>query len=273
MLNEVVETSTSETPDVATEVVTKVEDSSPEGDDEEGTDEGKQDEKVAEQDEKVRKQSRLDKRFKELTGKVKASLQEVQAWKESLREVTGQEPPDRTKFNTLEEYHEAVEDYRDTIRTPKVMLQQAERTADKVSTEYSKALTESWNAKVAAASDELPDFHEVVGSVEVPLANVTLAALQKSNVGPQVAYYLATNEDVAEELSSMSPEDQLLEIGRLESRVQAGRKVVPAKVVQTKAPIPPPTAPLRGTAPTRAKSPGDMSLKEFAAWRAKGGGK
>lgn len=267
-----IETVTPELPDGDTKVAPTVEETSTEEGDTEGK-EGEPEVKEEQPEEKNRKQSRLDRRFKELTTRIKESAKEVSTWREALRDSTGEAPPERNKFTNIEDYQNAVEDYRDKIRTPKVMLQQAEKSAEKAEAEYNQTLVESWQHKVAAHSSEFPDYEQVVSSSTVPLPDHILKAILESDVGPRLAYHLASDVDAAYDLLALSPAKQLLELGKLEYRVQAGRKAEPAKVIQTKAPIPTPTAPLRGTAPTRAKSPGDMNLKEFAAWRAKGGGK
>ena len=85
---------------------------------------------------------------------------------------------------------------------------------------------------------------------------------------------MATNQEEALDLYELSPEEQILEIGRLESKVQSGRKVVPATKSKSKEPNPPAGSSVKadGTAPSK-KDPSKMSFDEFRAWRAAGGGR
>lgn len=268
------------TPEVEVEKpTTKVETTSSEGEDE-GTKETakvlteeEKEQARLDQENRTKKQSRLDRRFKELTGKVKAKEAEVQSWREALREVTGEAPPDREDYRTPEDYNAAVEEYREKIRGPKTMLEQAERDHGKAESEYVSALVESWNDKIEAAADELPDYQKVVKAAKVPMTSVMTKAILRSPVGPHIAFYLAQNQEEAYEILDLPADEQILEIGRLESKVQSGRKVVPGKT-KTKSPNPPPSGvgPKGDIAPSK-KDPKDMSLEEFTAWRKKGGGK
>jgi hypothetical protein len=271
MADEVIDTSNTEVPEVVE--TTKVENI--EGDEErkvEKTEEEKQIEKT-EQEQKEKKQSRLDRRFKELTSKVKTAESQVASWAETLRELTGEAPPVRTEFATQEDYQDAVSDYREKIRGPKTMLEQSQREHVKAETELTNTLIEAWDAKIEAVKAEHPDYEEVVSAAKVPMLPMTQKAILRSPLGANIAYYLATNQDEALDLYELSPEEQILEIGRLESKVQTGRKVVPATRVQQKEPNPPPGSSVKAEQASRKKDPANMSLDEFAAWRKAGGGR
>lgn len=250
---------------------TKVENNIEEGENKEEvvlTEEQKEEERLKQED-KTKKQSRLDKRFKDLTTKVKVAESTVNSWRETLQELAGEAPPVKSEFKTTEEYQAAVEEYREKIRGPKAQFDQAIRETNKAETELNKALYESWDEKMDTIADEIPDYEAVVKRAKVPLAPATLKAILSSNVGPQIVYFLAKNQETAHDLNELTSEQQILEIGRLESKVQGGRKVVPTKTENKKDPPNPPpgqTVPKGERAPSK-KDPGQMNLEEYSAWR------
>ena len=174
MAGEVTDTSKTEVPVVEGQVPeTKVENN--EGEDTqkvEKTDAEKEQEKTAEE-QREKKQSRLDKRFKDLTSKVRNAEAQVNSWSETLREITGENPPVRSEFATPEEYKDAVDDYREKIRGPKTMLEQSQREHARVDSELNNALIETWDAKIDAVKAEHPDYTEVVAAAKVPMHPMT----------------------------------------------------------------------------------------------------
>lgn len=272
---------TTETPAETTEKVeTPVEGNDQEDEgtasDEQSDSEGEEgtEEKPKDDIKKPEKQSRLDRRFKELTSRIRNKETDVQYWREALSEVTGEAPPDRKDYGSAEDYLSAVEDYRDKIRTPKVMLERAEKDVSNLHRETQGLVAQNWEEAIQNVSKVLPDYQKVMAQAsDVPMhPEVTKAIMRNKVNGPFIAYHLATNTDVAYDLADMPLAEQLLELGRLESRINAGRKIVPQKT--NKPILPPIEAPrVQGKTPTPRKDPSKFSLEEHIAWRANGGGK
>lgn len=219
-----------------------------------------------------KRQNRLNRRFSELTQKVSTHKADAESWRETLREVTGEAPPDRTDFETPEDYQAAVEEYREQIRHPKAMVEQAEKEAGKAEAEYNQVLVDSWNDKIEAAAEELPDYAKIVKAAKVPVHPQTLKAILRNDFGPHIVYHLSQNQEDAYELYDLPVEEQLQEIGRLSLKVQSGRKAVPGKQ-KTKEPNPLPNGEKpKGETNVSKKDPKDMSLDEFTKWRKSGGG-
>jgi hypothetical protein len=61
-----------------------------------------------------------------------------------------------------------------------------------------------------------------------------------SPTGPEMAYYLASNREVAEQIASLPPHLAALEMGRIEGRLSALKEVKTRPSVVSKAPPPPP---------------------------------
>lgn len=268
----VVDSKETKVPEGATDekVVTKVEDTKLEGEEDKG-EEGTEDK--GEDHEEPKKDSRLNRRFKDLTTKIRTKEADVRTWSETLAEVTGEAPPVRSDFKTPEEFKDAVDDYRDKVRSHKTNLDKAQKDLGKANAEYTSELVSAWDTKVEVATKDLPDYKKVVAASKVPFSSEVLTAIMASSKGPQIAYYLAKNEDVAYDILDLPANEQLLEIGKLESKVQSPRKAVGEKTKTKEPPNEPPSKQIKAEKATTKKAPGDMSLEEFQKWRKEGGGK
>jgi hypothetical protein len=113
-----------------------------------------------------------------------------------------------------------------------------------------EAIETSWKGALEAPEvvEAYPDFDEKVTkgadrqewACSLPMA----VLIKRSDVGPDIAYELASNPDESRRIASLSLEEQLLEFGRLEGRASAlkgtARSAAPApKKVPSSAPPPP----------------------------------
>jgi hypothetical protein len=138
-----------------------------------------------------------------------------------------------------------------------------------------EALETGWKGAIEQPDvvELYPDFDDKVtkGADRKDWAcSPTMAVLiKRSDVGAHVAYELATNPDESRRIAALSPNEQLLEIGRLEGRmsakVSASSVEQPATKKATQAP-PPPEARARGQGGKFAKAEDamyDRMLAEF----------
>lgn len=109
-----------------------------------------------------------------------------------------------------------------------------------------------------------PDYAEkVLENDDLHISHQMASVIRRSDMGPQVAYYLAEHADTAVALAQLQdPVDVAREIGRIEARLEA-QKVAPAVVSKA----PPPAAKIDATEPAIEKDPSQMSDAEFAKWR------
>lgn len=115
---------------------------------------------------------------------------------------------------------------------------------------------------VSAGRDKYADFNEVALSDKVRVSDIMAQAMSESEAGPDVAYYLGKNRDEALRISQLSPMAQVLEIGRIESRIGA-----PSGKRLTGAPAPVTTLGRGGSVST--PDPDKMSMKDWVAHRNK----
>lgn len=161
------------------------------------------------------------------------------------------------KFQTYEEYLEALSDWKVTQH----LAQERQHTESEAQQRAKASRAETYHSRVQKAIDSYEDFEEVAhGDHWSPTPQMT-EAIQDSEKGPDLAYYLGSHPDEAERIAGLAPSAQYREIGRLEERLERG----PArKTTEAPAPIKP-----AGTRATAQKDPAEMSFHEFTQWRQK----
>ena len=119
-----------------------------------------------------------------------------------------------------------------------------------------------WEAKVEAVSEALPDFSEVVGKSDLDVTNIREAIMESAR-GPELAYHLATNPDLAKRLNEMSPLKAALELGKLETQLTA-----PVKAASK---APPPANTMRTSGSSVPVDLNNAGMDAYRAERAKQG--
>ncbi len=159
--------------------------------------------------------------------------------------------PDEAKFDTYREY---------TIAAAKWAIRQAKReeaeAAKEAKAAESKASSEkefqtridTWTERRDAFADKTPGFADKTATY---LDGVTAGTpigdtLMESEVGPQVALYLATHPDEADRIARLAPLSAIRALGKLEAMfdspmTSASASAGPAARTVTKAPAPPMT--------------------------------
>ena len=206
-----------------------------------------------------RKQNpKLERRFSEITKQREEARKEAQREREAREalearlaalENKGQAPkanpvdekPQPSQFSDAFEYAEALAEYTADKRIAEMKQQEAQA---KEAEERQKVINQ-WTSKVEAAKASLPDFDEIVASSDVVVNDDIRDAILESDVGPQILYHLAENDEIAKKIAGLSPKAALREIGKLEARFEAKPEAEkPAPIVKSKAPAP--ITPIRG---------------------------
>jgi hypothetical protein len=174
--------------------------------------------------------------------------------------------PKREQFDTYEEYlradarYIAAKEAKETARKEAENLRR-ERESERSKETQSKQLQE-WNAKIEKARDAVEDFDEVCAESDAVITPPMASAIQESDQGALIAYYLAKNPDEAERISKLSPSRQAAAIVTLEDKV--------AKPAKKPSKAPAPINPV-GTKVEVGKDPAKMSQAEYNEWRRNGG--
>lgn len=172
----------------------------------------------------------------------------------------GEDEPLIDNFDNFDEYVAAKAEYIAKRQIEQAMTaREREQQAERHRMEQAK-IAESWGKKLAKATEEIPDFEEALQSSDLPMTPVMRQAIMESDIGPKLAYHLATHPEEAIALSGMSEIGVVRALGRLEERL-SGQK---PEIVTTNAPKP--IVPV-GTRASVRKDPGKMSDAEYEKWR------
>jgi hypothetical protein len=224
-----------------------------------------------EQEEKPKANPKLERRFSEITKQREEARKEAQqerSAREALearlavleRQPAPQAPkvdeePQPSQFNDAFEYAKALAEYTADKRIGEMRKQDAEA---KEAVERQKVI-ETWASKVQAAKASMPDFDDIVASSDVVVNDDIRDAILESDVGPQILYHLAENDDVAKRIAGLSPKQALREIGKLEARFEV-KETAPQVAPITRSKAPAPIQPLRGS------NPADVPMSANGEW-------
>jgi hypothetical protein len=219
-----------------------------------------QSEPVAEDDakptEEKKQNPKLERRFSEITKQREEARKEAQQEREQRQALEQRlaaleqqnrpparnidEEPQPSQFQDAFEYAKALAEFS----TEKALAERDRRDAEeKVAVERQKVI-QTWATKVQSAKSSMPDFDEVVASSDVVVNDDIRDAILESDVGPQILYHLAENDDLGKKIAGMSPKAALREIGKLEERFAVKPNAKTETVAKSKAPAP--INPIRG---------------------------
>ena len=224
-----------------------------------------------EQEEKPKANPKLERRFSEITKQREEARKEAQQERQAREALEARlavlerqpapqapkvdEEPQPSQFNDAFEYAKALAEYTADQRIGEMRRQDAE---EKQAQERQKVI-ETWASKVQAAKASMPDFDDIVASSDVVVNDDIRDAILESDVGPQILYHLAENDDVAKRIAGLTPKQALREIGKLEARFEVKEtKPEPTPITRSKAPAP--INPLRGS------NPADVPLSANGEW-------
>ena len=210
-----------------------------------------------EADEAEKPKDKLEKRFSKVTKRAQEAEAKAEQLEARLRELEARanpqtiaqtanvdDKPQASQFNDAFEYAEALAEWSAEKALKDRDIAESQRKAEE---ERNKVL-QSWNEKVDKAKKEMPDFNDIVSSSTVVVSDAIRDAILESDVGPQILYQIASDDDYAESLTKMPAIKALKEIGRLEAKFEAELEAKPKKeaktVSQSKAPAP--ISPLKG---------------------------
>lgn len=129
--------------------------------------------------------------------------------------------PKLEDFNFDHNAHaQAVADWNYDQRQSKSQEEQTEtQRQDKIRETFS-----SYEKRVAEFADKHEDFFEAVGSIAYVSAPEVQIAIMAHEKGPEIAYYLANNDDEAFNMANVLPHNAEAAVARLVARMTAAQK-------------------------------------------------
>ena len=175
----------------------------------------------SEAQEQGEKQTGFAKRMSRKVAEHEAELErirlETEFWKREAMKATApaaqSEAKTRLDFNSDDEWLE----HRLQAERERLVKEAREQASEQTRLER---LAEGYQAKIAEAKKELPDWEEVFAQAEgATLPHEAILFCLESPAGAKIAYHLAKNEEAYEAFIKLSPNRQAVELGRLEERL------------------------------------------------------
>jgi len=226
----------------------------------------------AEDDDKPVPVSALKKRIAREQRKTARAEEEAARLRKELEErdakaVVPEEPPKLEDFPDYDTFIEAKAAFkaRETIREEREKEKQAEAARQRAETINKNR--QAFEEKAEAYSETVEDFDEVAAGI-VPIMQSAPHLTQlvvESDFGPQIAYYLGQNPEIAQKLASLEPHLTAKEIGKIAARLENAPKP------KLKSEAPEPISTVSGQDPDAVQKSGDeMPMEEYAAYRKAG---
>lgn len=174
---------------------------------------------------------------------------ELEAENRILREQSNRREPEKVVGEPAPDNYSTTEDYLDARaewiadRKIEAKLSELERnqTANEEAKNRNKAISD-WQGRAEKAAAKHSDYDEALENVDhIKIPPMTQTAIMESEVGAEIAYYLAKHPDELEKIVNLKPHAALMALGRIESKLT---DTIEAKKATTK--VPEPISPLRG---------------------------
>lgn len=127
-----------------------------------------------------------------------------------------------------------------------------------------RELVSAYENRVEAALERYPDFEQVAYSQNHPVTDIMAEAIQASEAGPDIAYWLGSNPKEAVRISRLSPTLQAKEIGVIEAKLVAAPPE--KKTTSAPAPITPVTARATGAPTYDTTDPRSVKSMSTSEW-------
>jgi len=215
---------------------------------------------------KQREQARADaQREREAREALEARLAALEQGQTPKRVQTEDQKPTPDQFTDAFEYAEALAEYS----AEKALKERDKQDQERKAQEQQSKVVQAWTKRLEAAKAEIDDFDDMVASADVVVPNHIRDAILESDVGPQILYHLASNQDQAKTFNEMTVTQALRAIGKLEAKFEKAETGKPERsVVKSKAPAPiNPIKSSNASADNLLNSKGEFH-GTYAAWKA-----
>ena len=208
-------------------------------------------------------EEQLDKKFsqEELDAAIgKRLAREQRKWEREQAQRSAETQIVKAAPTASVDQFESPEAYAEALAYQKAEELIAKREAAK----QQSAVLESYQEREESAREKYDDFEQVAYNPKLPITNVMAEAIQSSDIGPDLAYYLGSNPKDAERISRMSPLSQAKEIGKIEAKLSNNPPV--KKTTSAPAPISPVTARSSGAPAYDTTDPRSIKNMSASEW-------
>lgn len=169
--------------------------------------------------------------------------------------------PDPAKFTDFQSYMQAEVAYGVKQKLAELQRDSAAQGQQAIEAQRRQILAQGVQKQFEAGVEKYSDFEELVSDPDLPITQAMAEVLAESDVGADLAYYLAKNPKEAERIARLPAVSAARELGKLEAKL-------PTLTAPAVSKAPPPVTPTKGAAGGE-KDPSQMTDAEFNAWRQK----
>lgn len=189
----------------------------------------------------------------------KRLAREQRKWERQQQTLKAQQPAQPAEVPPPEQF-ESTEAYAEALATRKAEELLAQRDEQRRQAE----LLEVYHELEEEARAKYDDFEQVAYNPRLPITNSMAQAIQASEIGPEVAYYLGSNPKEADRISRLPALLQAKEIGKVEAKLASDP---PTKKTSTApAPITPVTSRSAGGPAYDTTDPRSIKTMSTSEW-------
>jgi hypothetical protein len=145
------------------------------------------------------------------------------------------------------------------------VLQKAEEiVARRDAAKQQSQVLDSYHEREEEARGKYDDFEQVAYNPKLTITNVMAEAIQSSDIGPELAYYLGSNPKDADRISRLAPLSQAKEIGKIEAKLATDPPM--RKTTSAPAPISPVNARSSGSPAMDTTDPRSIKTMTASQW-------
>jgi hypothetical protein len=206
------------------------------------------------------KKKSAQERIDEITRKRREAERDAEYWRAKALEkaeaqtvpapVVPSGRPTLDQFETTQEYEDKLFEWYDKKRE---LTDSGKKREQELSNAY-----RTYEDRADKARAEYEDFDDVVSAT--PYTETMKVALWKNEHGPELAYHIATHPKDGDRIRNLAPDEQLIELGRLET------KLLIAKSTKKATSAPPPITPVGMGGGGKEKDPSEMTVEEWMIW-------
>lgn len=179
-------------------------------------------------EEKGRPKGNFQKRIDKLTAEKYRLSDELGALRAKLEAATKpaeQAAPEPTRpkpedYEDSEKYLEALADWKTELKVKELK----EKDAQEAIQQQMRKTFDAHLERTRKFREEHDDYDEVAADANIPIPKAVEFAIIELDNGPEVAYHLAKNPELAEKLAGMSDVAAVMEIGRLSASLAVNEK-------------------------------------------------
>ena len=189
----------------------------------------------------------------------KRLAREQRKWERHQQALKLQQPAVPAEVPPPEQF-ESTEAYAEALAQRKAEELLAQREAQKQQAE----ILDSYRDLEEEAREKYTDFEQVAYNPRLPITTVMAQAIQASEIGPEIAYYLGSNPKEADRISKLPAILQAKEIGKVEVKLASDPPT--KKTSSAPAPITPVTSRSAGAPAYDTTDPRSIKTMSTSEW-------